>query len=83
MGRRVKGSEPRSGLESGLGLARVEALLELPADRLAARQDRFVPHAARRQLDQPDVLVTFSVAAGVRGGLVEGPQAISLPPSPH
>jgi len=83
MGRGKKGSEPRSGLESRLRLSRVEPLLELLADRLAAREDLLVPHTARRQLHEPDVLVALAMAASVRCGLVEGPQAVSLPPSPH
>jgi hypothetical protein len=70
-------------LESGLGLARLEPFLELAADRLAARQDGVVARAARRQLHEPHAVVTFSVTASVRSGLVQGPQAVALPLSPH
>ena len=83
MGRKEKGSEPSSGLERRLGLARVQSLLELAADRLAAREHRLVAHAAGRELHDADVVVPVSVAAGIGRGLVEGPQAVTLPLSPH
>jgi hypothetical protein len=84
MGRRRKGTEPRpAALEGGLGLARVEPLFELATDELAAREHVFVAHSAWRQLHEPDVLVTLSMAARVRRSLIQGPQAVALPPSPH
>jgi hypothetical protein len=70
-------------LHGRLGLAGVEPLLEVAADRLAAREDGLVPDAARRELHDADVLVALAVTASVRRGLVEGPKAVALPLSPH
>jgi hypothetical protein len=87
MGRRAKGTEPAGpgalGLESRLRFPRVETVLEVAADRLSARKDALVPGPARRELHEADVLVTVAMAARVRCGLVEGPQAVAIPLSPH
>src|SRR6188474_2374022 len=72
----------RSPLD-GLGLARVEACLEVAPDALTAREHRFVANASRRELHDPHVLVAVAVAARVCGGLIEGPKAVALPLSPH
>src|SRR5712691_3141999 len=66
-----------------LGLARVETVLEIAADVLPAREHGIVVDAPRRELDEPYVLVAVAMAAGVRCGLVEGPQAVTLALSPH
>lgn len=72
-----------SQLEGGLGLARVESLLEVTPDRLSIREHRLVAQAAGRELHDADVLVTVAMTARVRRGLVEGPQTVALPPSEH
>jgi hypothetical protein len=86
MGRRRKGSATALGAshvssERGLGLAGVEASLEVAPYRLPAREDEVVARPARWELHDPDVVVTFPVTAGVRCGLVEGSQTVALPPS--
>ncbi len=63
-------------------LARVDSLLEAPADLLAGRQE-VVARAARRKLQHPDGLVSIAVAARIGGCLVERPQAVDLPPEGH
>ena len=66
-----------------LGVARVEALLEVAADALAAREHGLVPHTTGRELHEPHVLVAVAVTASVCGGLIQGPKAVALPLSPH
>ena len=80
MGRTLKGSE---ALQRRFGLAGVEPGLELAANRLPAREHALVADPPRGQLHEPDVLVALTMAAGVRRGLVEGPQAVAIPLSPH
>jgi hypothetical protein len=75
MGRRRKGSRigvELPGSERGLRLARVEARLEVAADRLAVREHRLVPHSPGRELHETDVFVALAVTARVRRSLVEG-----------
>lgn len=66
-----------------LRLAGVEPVLELATNRLAAREHVLIASSAGRQLHEADVLVTVAMAASVRRGLVEGPQAVAIPLSPH
>lgn len=72
-----------SFLRRGFGLARVETVLEVAANTLAAREHGLVAHSAGRQFHDPDVIVALSVAASVCRGLVVGPKAVALPLSPH
>jgi len=83
MGRGAKGSEPPGPLHGRLGLARIQAVLEVASNRLAARQHGVVAHAAGRELHDADVLVAVTVTASVGRGLVQGPKAVALPLSPH
>src|SRR4249920_2693462 len=73
----------KSRLEGGLGLARVESLLEVAPDALTTREHCLVAQSAGRELHDADVVVTVAMTARVRRGLVEGPQAVALPPSEH
>ena len=52
-------------------LAGVEALLEELTQLLPRREHVLVTRAARRQLDDPDVVVAHPVAAGIGCSLVE------------
>jgi len=70
-------------LDGRLGLARVEALLEVATDDFAAREHRIVAQPAGRELHDADVVVPFAMTARVGRGLVESPQAVALPPSPQ
>lgn len=84
MGRRRKGSGSRPAISGGrLRLASVDALLEVAPDLLSAREDRVVAQATGWELDKANVFVAVAMAAGIGGGLVEGPQAVSLCLSPH
>ena len=60
---------PRAYLQR-LWLARVEALLEVPAQLLAVRED-IEARPTRRQLDDLHVRAARAVTAGIRRGLVE------------
>ena len=87
MGRATaKGSESgRAGYRGSLELRlpRLEPLLEVAADALAAREDGLEAHAAGRELHDLHVAGAIAVTARVRGRLVEGPEALPLPLSPH
>ena len=72
-----------SGSERRFRLARVEPCLEVPADRLAVREDRVVAHASRRELHDPHVVVALAMAARVRRSLVKGAQTIAFSPPQH
>ena len=72
-----------SRLEGGLWLARVETLLEVAPDRFAIGEHGLVTETTGRELYDADVVVTLAMTARVRRGLVEGPQAVALPPSEH
>src|SRR5436853_4882649 len=88
MGRRRQGSgeelrflDARS--ERGLGLAGVEAVLEIAPDRLTVREHRVVAHATRRQLHDADVVVSLSMAARICRRLVEGAEALPFRLAEH
>jgi hypothetical protein len=83
MGRSAEGYRTAWRSERRLRLARVEPFLELASDELAAREHVLEAHSPRRQLHDPHVVVAVAVAAGVRRGLIEDPQAVTLPPTPH
>jgi hypothetical protein len=73
---------PWRGYGLRVDVAVVDPGFETAADLFAGREERLVMRAARRQLDDPDGLVTIAVTARVGGRLVEGPQAITAPPKP-
>ena len=65
-----------------LDLPPVDSFLEPTADLLTRRKEIVVAPAARREVDDPDALVAIAMTACIGGRLVEGPQAIALPPQP-
>ena len=80
-GYRIAAGAP--GSDRRLGLAGVEPGFEVAADLLSVREDELVALAARRKLHEPDVVVTFPVAAQIRCGLVERSQTVALLPPEH
>jgi hypothetical protein len=64
-------------------LAGVELRLEVAPDRLAVREHRVVADTPRRELHDPDVVVTLAVTACVGRSLIQGPKTVALPLSPH
>lgn len=79
--RRYGRSDARWGRD--VRISAVDPGLESAADLLAGREEGLVMGAARRQLDDADGLVTVAVAARVSGRLIEGQQAVTVPPTPR
>lgn len=73
---------PRCRDRRAVSIAAVDPGLEAAADVLARREKCVVAHTARGQLDDAHRLVPVAVAARVGGRLIEGLQAITLPPKP-
>ena len=82
--------DPRPALDSELlhrragsrrlAVAGVDPGLEAAADALTRREERVVMRASRRQLDDTNGFVSIAMAACIGGRLVEGPEAIAVPP---
>jgi hypothetical protein len=65
-----------------VGFATVDPGFEAAANVLTRREKGVVTRASRWELHDTDGLVTIAVAACVGGRLIEGYQAIALPPKP-
>ena len=72
----------RAWREGGVGVTRVDPLLETPADLLAGRQ-QVVAGAPRRELHDADGVVAIPVTPCVCRRLVEGPETVDLPAERH
>jgi len=80
----VRGDRPRNPrLERLLDFSRVDEFLEPAADLLASCEEIVVAPPAGREVHDADTLIALTVAAGVRGRLIERPEAITGAPQPR